>query len=606
YATPETVVIVKSSIPDGFINLKGKKFCHPGFKHDELFSHLLLKEFEYKITELNDSFCSNDNHTLLEKHVQSLSQFFGESCRPGLWTQNVNFDKILKERYSSLCSLCGTVGCDINYEIPFNDSLKCLSSKDADVAVTTIYEGYKFFNISGNAQNYKYLCKDGSSRSSTAPCTWSSELPDLIVVEKSVADTLKTYLQNNLKSKVHNLLTSENIPPEITEQALIDILKLKRATISLLNKRQSLKDYVQERRTIPTFESSKECDRTLKWCTYSDMEQEKCKWLSQAAMNWGIQPVVECKRSEGTDELSCLDDIKKKYADVVVASSDYAYISLSKGLKSIAFPDTMTTNLSIILTVKRSDDDSIKKFEDLKGKKVCLPRYGGKEHVAFIDTIRKLKINDEEKCDYGKLLNDFVGPSCTPGVRSSLIKESTEYVDQDKLCSVCRPINVTRTSTFCNDNFINKYFGSDGALECLYDKVGDFAVISKLGKRIALRSVTEFTEAKGGSNYQVICKNNTLSSIHGIDVDTNCALNVITSSEVVSQADNSKNPDIILALREFERWFGQNLDKSFHLFDRFNETLDLLFKDSTAGLAYTDNEYIRNYKELLQNVKDCT
>jgi hypothetical protein len=45
-------------------------------------------------------------------------------------------------------------------------------------------------------------------------------------------------------------------------------------------------------------------------------------------MNWGIQPVVECRRSEGQDELSCLDDIKKETADIVVASSDYAYISL--------------------------------------------------------------------------------------------------------------------------------------------------------------------------------------------------------------------------------------------------------------------------------------
>lgn len=94
-----------------------------------------------------------------------------------------------------------------------------------------------------------------------------------------------------------------------------------------------------ERTTVPDVDNSKQCDRTLKWCTYSDLEQKKCEWLSQAAVNWGIQPIVECVRSEGDNELSCLDDIKKEKSDIVVASSDYAYISLkySKLLNLLQF-----------------------------------------------------------------------------------------------------------------------------------------------------------------------------------------------------------------------------------------------------------------------------
>lgn len=151
-----------------------------------------------------------------------------------------------------------------------------------------------------------------------------------------------------------------------------------------------------ERRSVPTFENSKKCDQSFKWCTYTDLELEKCKWLSQAALNEAIQPVVECVRSDNDDEISCLDNIKKGTSDVVMASSDYAYITLKyyknmiftiyhkhcyyfrKGLTGLAFPETDFRNLSSILVVKNSSETTINSFEDLKNKRLCLPRYGGK------------------------------------------------------------------------------------------------------------------------------------------------------------------------------------------------------------------------------------
>lgn len=84
-----------------------------------------------------------------------------------------------------------------------------------------------------------------------------------------------------------------------------------------------------ERRTIPTLETSKLCDTTITWCTYTNESLQKCEWLSQAALNRGIQPVIKCKKTEGNDELACLDDIKMKTSDITVASSDYAYASLT-------------------------------------------------------------------------------------------------------------------------------------------------------------------------------------------------------------------------------------------------------------------------------------
>lgn len=76
---------------------------------------------------------------------------------------------------------------------------------------------------------------------------------------------------------------------------------------------------------------------------------------------------------------------------------------------------------------------------------------------------------------------------------------------------------------------------------------------------------------------RALCKNNTLASINGLNLDTNCALFVFANSEVVVRNDTTKKTDIKLALYEFEKWFGQNLKKPFHLFDKFENQPNLLF-----------------------------
>ena len=78
--------------------------------------------------------------------------------------------------------------------------------------------------------------------------------------------------------------------------------------------------------------------------------------------------------------------------------------------------------------------------------------------------------------------------------------------------------------------------------------------------------------------FKVLCKNNTLASHPGFDVDDNCYLSITTTSEVVTRRDDELNNDISLALAEFEYRF--NLKSPFKLFDDFNGKKDLLFQVS--------------------------
>ncbi|KAJ8948396.1 hypothetical protein NQ314_008436 [Rhamnusium bicolor] len=82
------------------------------------------------------------------------------------------------------------------------------------------------------------------------------------------------------------------------------------------------------RRNIPSISNSIQCSVSIKWCTLNEYEQQKCKWLQQAALNSGLQPVIECSQSNDTDTLSCLNDIRNGKADIAFTDVNYGYIAL--------------------------------------------------------------------------------------------------------------------------------------------------------------------------------------------------------------------------------------------------------------------------------------
>ena len=62
----------------------------------------------------------------------------------------------------------------------------------------------------------------------------------------------------------------------------------------------------------------------MKWCTVSVEEHQKCKWLSQVSLNYGIQPVLTCSESKGSKD-ECIQSISNKGSDIAVIESNYGY-----------------------------------------------------------------------------------------------------------------------------------------------------------------------------------------------------------------------------------------------------------------------------------------
>lgn len=76
-------------------------------------------------------------------------------------------------------------------------------------------------------------------------------------------------------------------------------------------------------RTVPTTENSRLCKSSAKLCVTTNKEVEKCKWFQQAALNYGIQPIIACV--DRTSKYECLQAVQNNIADMVVIDSNMLY-----------------------------------------------------------------------------------------------------------------------------------------------------------------------------------------------------------------------------------------------------------------------------------------
>lgn len=65
---------------------------------------------------------------------------------------------------------------------------------------------------------------------------------------------------------------------------------------------------------------------SIKWCTVSNEEQNKCHWLRQASLNAGLSPLIECTQAK--DHNMCLADVASGSADITFSDADYGYTSV--------------------------------------------------------------------------------------------------------------------------------------------------------------------------------------------------------------------------------------------------------------------------------------
>lgn len=637
----QSVVIVRSSHYDGLRNLREMDYCHPGLhqrQRHERWTEAFLKHFERQVVPYD----CNDGHSPAELEAAALSKFFNSACRPGAWSHIESEDKRLKEKYPKLCELCDDTEACSYTAAPATDhqkALECMLKSNNGIAYVAYQEAREFFTARPELESsFKFLCQNGSYQeifNNTRPCVWLTQPWSILVSNNDNSLGISnrilrwTIFGTTLwETSLNSILTSSGTNAVVPVQNIVPLI-----------------DYVNAIRPIPADIGM--CTTTSKWCTHSYDEKDKCEVVRAVAFTTGIRPLLECNEPR-TDPVSCISDVSGGKADFLGIDSNFGYLARHVyNLTTALYEETEDSRYSsVVAVIKESSSESIKSFEDFRGKRACFPEFGSIASIAFINTAKNRGIFHREDCRFGPLLGNYFSELCLPG--SLNIFHDPTASNPENLCSLCQtqlhqtttttervkalagsvdeeldeygnPIAATddaieggedydqsvpiipNRSINCAASVSNRFYGTRGALQCL-NEVGDIAVLEHQNLAEHARTLN-----LNPNDFRILCRNGSLASTTGFDVDPSCFLTTIVDGEIVIRRNNTRNLGIINALVSLEMYLQS--DPDFKMYNIFNGVKDLLFEDSALGLVLPDSgelsKSVENYIQLFSDVENC-
>ncbi|XP_064075815.1 transferrin-like [Vanessa tameamea] len=631
----EAVAVVPFNHTGGLEGLRGGKYCHPGFdQNEQRWSPRVLKAFELAVARTDrcpDS--STDRKTAEELEVDTLSKFFTSACRPGPWSANTTVDNDLRNRYPSLCSLCGENANCSRYTLDMGvtvagiqntnrhiQALECLrSNNNGTVAYVAWQHVREFFTIRNpqDATSFALICEDGSLRvlttevltSATAPCSFVKQPWSTIVASSSTAAAVQASMREWWPNGAN--------PGGNSWQSV-----LFNAVIGGANARLTFEDgipttqnYTSNVRNFTTITGSSSCIPARRWCTISAQEHNKCTWIRSAAYTLGIEPAISCQQRSNIFE--CLTDIRDNTADFTVTPSNYGYLSRQHyRLSSVKLVQNSRSNplafTRVAALLRESSTQSITRFENLRGKKACFPEFGGISYVAFVRAAHERGVISSSECDYGRAVGEFLDSACAPGALDNSHALTESNYNATNLCSLCKSsVSVAGGNDFtCAYDETNMFYGNNGSILCLADPNSDIAFVELQNIESHLR-----TAGLQQTDVRMLCRNNTLAASTGVTVDQNCLLAYVVDSEVLARRNDPLLNSLNTMLDSLEMHFGYSAANgaqliNLEMYSPFDGISDLLFKDTAIGLSEPSSEStsepIKNYNELFQHLESCT
>ncbi|XP_037914249.1 transferrin [Hermetia illucens] len=519
-------------------DLRGAKFCHPGHGIEPHWTEILANYFE---SMLLPKLCESDL-SLTESRIKASANFFGSSCKAGPWVPDRIQDRILKNRYPSLCELCyDSYRCGVgDKHWGRRGALYCLTTGGGEVAWARLDDVRSHFGFSGliaeaNPNEYSFLCPDGLLQplNSTYPCVWVAKPWQAIAAKNTHAA--------NIQDIVHNLSHYD----ADWKHALLSLLETYHVNITSLDTTVPIGDYLEQAVGFQSAYSFPSCNppRSIVFCTTSLIQHSKCSWLQEAASVYGIEPNLQCIRTESLER--CLDDTKHKAADVVLVDQDHRVKAQKEyKLKPILYEFSKTMHERYV-TVAIVKDSNLKTMNDLQGLKACFPSHAGAAYLSVMETLRNVS-----KIKYPDLEEYFSSDSCT----------------------------------WKTDNCPEKFKGDEGALRCLLES-GSVAFLS-------YDIFKNFTEGKLNTSWTFSGNRKMFSTVcpHGKNAkDEVCYLHWTPRGHLMIHADTSliRRNEIHNSLRDMDRLFGKDMKAhtpSFTMFGPFDKRNNIIFRDNTEGL----------------------
>uniref|UniRef100_A0A8D8RA50 Transferrin n=1 Tax=Cacopsylla melanoneura TaxID=428564 RepID=A0A8D8RA50_9HEMI len=605
----QSVAVVRQNFTGEFDELRGKKYCHPGFNTNQYWTDRVLKEFERRVVP----HACTSWVPQVRVEMFSLAEFFGNSCRPGPWASEQTFDEKLKKDFASMCQLCDNphpTVCSYNSHDSgtHKEALDCLTQKDADVTYVALNYVQEYFGLNTIHKSseelpsiptaaafhtdYKFLCPNKTVQplDISEPCAWVRQPWNVVVARKSndIASTLRDLLPQWLPDIQFR---RDTISWQSVLYRIIQRQDIQYTFVPAARPLNSLVEYIGRGREIPTSPEIDPCRRPISWCTISPLEQQKCLWLQYAVLTHGIAPNLRC--IQAPSKADCLRMIHEDQVDIVGIDSDLGYLARQPiyNASALLYQDSSSSGNYKTIAVVKDGQSLVKNFKSLQGKKACFSQYQSLAWISFLNVTKSLKLLPR-RCGYAKAAGSFLSGACLPGLKTF------NQTEPENLCYACK-------ADECYGQGIpgNSYTGDYGALLCLSSGAGDVAFINYknlLDSEGSLSLHKDFV-----NTFRVMCRNGSLSQSPGFDVDDACLLSAGVGGEIVTKKSRW-NRDATQLLLKIDDCFGAFLNNDegvLHVYEKFQNTGNLLFQSTTVSLLLPEDENydsVNSYKALLK------
>ncbi|KAK2584704.1 hypothetical protein KPH14_007038 [Odynerus spinipes] len=538
----EMVVLVRQNIKN-VGNVKGKRFCHPGFESSDTFTKALSMYFENWIIPKE----CNPKKTLLENRIESLSNFFEEACIAGPWIADAALDTQLKSKYKNLCALCdNAASCYTGDKYHgVEGAILCLTDNVGDIAWVRLDAALVYFkSVDVNKEDYSYLCPDGMTRpvKTENPCVWLKRPSSVILTRNTMAQRVVEIIDSKVNDRTQ------------WKSKLQDLLMAYHTTLVKMETMDTPADYL---RRYPGFLSANNratCrpSRRVRWCVSSNLEDRKCRWLREASLVYGIDPAISCNLE--SSRASCLEAIRDQRADIFVSIPEERLQVSKKGLKPILHVTSNKKNdLDRIVAIVKKDSP-YKSLKDLKGAKACFTKYESIGWNAFVTIMRNIS---NWGCSDINAVGNFFGDSCVPGL------PITDKNVPHNLYSLCHQ----------DENAADDI----KTMSCLKSGRADVVFVNLKNVQKEINILEEGSSNVTNKQYKILCMDKTLN-----EKDEACSLTWTTLAAVVAHENitDLRRTEIYSMLLSMDEFFGASypgFTPAFSLYGTYDDNRNVIF-----------------------------